>query len=84
LWIYPPLNAVTVHKQDSLIEYSFGKRRVVHAFCGTCAVPIWEKFLDPAKADSIGLNVRAINDLDFKALPSRVHNGAASMPQYEF
>jgi hypothetical protein len=69
--------------QESLVEYMFGKKSIVHGFCGICGVPMWEQFLNPTKADSIGLNVRALIGVNAAELPSKVHNGAGSPPQYE-
>ncbi|KAJ7064921.1 Mss4-like protein [Mycena amicta] len=83
LWIYPPVSAVTILSDASIVDYTFGPKQVVHGFCATCAVPMWERFLNPAKAASIGINVRAIDGLNFRDLPSRVHNGAATPPQYQ-
>ncbi|KAJ6595650.1 Mss4-like protein [Mycena vulgaris] len=83
LWTYPPKSAVTVQTQDSLVEYSFGRKAIVHGFCGICGVPVWEQFLSPTKKNSVGVNVRLINGLDWVGLPTKVHNGAASPPQYE-
>ncbi|KAJ7037913.1 hypothetical protein C8F04DRAFT_1393275 [Mycena alexandri] len=83
LWAYPLTKDVTVHTKTSLIEYTFGPKQVVHGFCGTCAVPVWEHFLSPAAAHTMGINVRAIADFDFARLPTRVHNGKATPPQYQ-
>ncbi|KAF7325321.1 GFA domain-containing protein [Mycena venus] len=65
LWAYPPKADVTVHTQGSLVEYIFGNKMIVHGFCGICSVHVWEQFLKPEKAHTIGLNVRAINGFDF-------------------
>jgi hypothetical protein len=65
------------------VEYMFGRNQVVQGFCGICSVHVWEKFLRPDKAHTIGLNVRAINGFNFAELPTRVHNGKATMPQYQ-
>ncbi|KAJ7163951.1 Mss4-like protein [Mycena crocata] len=85
MWAYPAKAAVTVHTQASLVEYSFGRKLIVHGFCGICGVPMWEQFLKPEKAHSVGLNVRAMNISveDFAKLPKKVHNGAATLPLYE-
>ncbi|KAJ6588746.1 hypothetical protein B0H19DRAFT_1248359 [Mycena capillaripes] len=82
LWAYPPKDDVIVHTQDSLVEYMFGRNIIVHGFCGVCSVHVWEKFLSPVKAHTIGLNTRAINGFNFAELPTKVHNGKATMPQY--
>ncbi|KAF7344512.1 GFA domain-containing protein [Mycena sanguinolenta] len=83
LWTYPPITDVTVHSQESLVEYMFGNKLIVHGFCGVCSVHVWEKFLKPEKAHTMGLNVRAINGFNFAELPTKVHNGKARMPQYQ-
>ncbi|KAJ7266882.1 hypothetical protein B0H12DRAFT_1098573 [Mycena haematopus] len=85
LWIYPLTTDVTVHAQESLVEYTFGNKLVMHGFCGICSVHVWEKFLKPEKAHTMGLNVRAINvnGFNFEELPTKVHNGKASMPPYQ-
>ncbi|KAF7316376.1 GFA domain-containing protein [Mycena indigotica] len=83
LWTYPPVSAFAIASGVSLAEYTFGRKQVVHAFCSTCAVPVWERFLLPAKAASMGVNVRTIHGLDYRDLPSRVHNGVATLPKYE-
>ncbi|KAJ6495296.1 Mss4-like protein [Mycena sanguinolenta] len=83
LWTYPPIADVTVHAQGSLVEYTFGNKLIVHGFCGVCSVHVWEKFLRPEKAHTIGLNVRAIAGFNFAELPTKVHNGKARMPQYQ-
>ncbi|KAJ7359130.1 Mss4-like protein [Mycena albidolilacea] len=82
IWAYPVKADVTVHAQESLVEYAFGQK-IVHGFCGVCSVHVWEQFLTPAKAHTIGLNVRAIGDFDFAQVPTKVHNGRATMPQYQ-
>ncbi|KAJ7754525.1 Mss4-like protein [Mycena metata] len=83
LWAYPLKKDVTVHTQTSLVEYTFGRKQIVHGFCGTCAVPVWEHFLNPSKAHTMGINVRTIDGLDFTSLPTRVHDGKATLPQYQ-
>ncbi|KAJ7037909.1 Mss4-like protein [Mycena alexandri] len=83
LWAYPLTKDVTVRAQTSLVEYTFGRKQIVHGFCGTCSVPVWEYFLNPAKAHTMGINVRAIADFEFARLPTRVHNGKATPPQYQ-
>ncbi|KAJ7643244.1 Mss4-like protein [Mycena rosella] len=67
-WIYPQQKSLTVHSQDSLVEYTYGRFRTYHAFCGTCGVAVWERFqADPPRTD-IGLNVRTMNGLDWSTL----------------
>ncbi|KAJ7640844.1 hypothetical protein DFH06DRAFT_623740 [Mycena polygramma] len=83
VWVYPLIADVEVHTQKSLVEYMFGRNIIVHGFCGVCSVHVWEKFLNPAKAHTIGLNCRAFNGFDYKKLPTKVHNGKATPPQYE-
>ncbi|KAF8190407.1 Mss4-like protein [Mycena galopus ATCC 62051] len=78
LWTYPLIADVTVHTQESLVEYSFGRKLIVHGFCGICSVHVWEKFFKPEKVHTIGLNVRAIDGFNFTELPTKVHNGKAT------
>lgn len=40
LFIYPPSKAINFQKQDSLIEYRFGKKSLGHHFCGQCGCKV--------------------------------------------
>ncbi|KAJ7250660.1 Mss4-like protein, partial [Mycena rebaudengoi] len=82
VWAYPLRQSLTVHDQDTLVEYQFGSRRIRHGFCGVCGVSVWEHFVDPARLD-MGLNVRAINEFDWSALEIEKIDRKSRLPLYQ-
>ncbi|KAJ7125254.1 Mss4-like protein [Mycena epipterygia] len=81
-WIYPQRKSMTIHSQDTTVEYTYGRRRTMHAFCGHCGVAVWERFLDPARSD-IGVNIRAINGVDWTTLTVEMLDRKGLPPLYE-
>ncbi|KAJ6590016.1 Mss4-like protein [Mycena vulgaris] len=81
-WIYPQRSAMTIHCQDTVVEYTYGRRRTMHTFCGNCGVAVWERFLTPGRTD-IGLNVRAMNDIDWSTLTVEMLDRKGLPPLYE-
>ncbi|KAJ7185604.1 Mss4-like protein [Mycena filopes] len=79
LWSYPLKTDVTIHTQRTLVEYTFNRKQILHGFCRTCGVSVWELFLNPAKAHTMGLNLRTVDNFaSVASLPTKVHNGKAT------
>ncbi|KFY52856.1 hypothetical protein V496_08142 [Pseudogymnoascus sp. VKM F-4515 (FW-2607)] len=55
---------------DALKKYSFEPRHLTYRFCGFCGTNIFVKELG-----EIGINARALVDIDVEALPKRHHDG---------
>ena len=73
IWAYPHRSAVQLHDlNDSLVDYSFGKKVTSHKFCRVCGVAVANVILDPSaphpSVEILPINVRTINGLDLLAL----------------
>jgi hypothetical protein len=73
---------MSIHSQDTVLEYTYGRHRTMHAFCGNCGVAVWERFLDPARKD-LGLNVRTMNGVDWSTLTVEMLDRKGLLPLYE-
>ncbi|KAJ7125264.1 Mss4-like protein [Mycena epipterygia] len=82
-WVYPKCTSVTIHSQETVVEYTYGLRRVMHAFCGHCGVAVWERFTSPRKSDGMGINVRAMNGVDWSTLTIKMLDHKKIPPLYE-
>jgi hypothetical protein len=62
LFLYPRRQDVTVHKgEESLKSYQFGKKQLLHRFCGECGSSVWHDprlwMLGDGVPDLLGVNV---------------------------
>ncbi|KAJ7681202.1 Mss4-like protein [Mycena rosella] len=82
LWIYPPTAKITFKREDSMTEWTFGRRDTYHGFCKICGVAIRERFDQPGRLDT-ALNVRTMNGLNLGALEIKTLDGKGLLPPYE-
>ncbi|KAJ7248443.1 glutathione-dependent formaldehyde-activating enzyme [Mycena rebaudengoi] len=86
LWAFPSSEHFVVIKGDedkTLKEYRFGKRIMAHKFCLTCGTSVMGRVHKPDGAQSIAINVRALEDIDPESLVVRTSNLALKEPQYQ-
>lgn len=62
LFIYPRRQDVVIHKgEDTLKSYQFGKKQLLHRFCGECGSSVWHDprlwMLGEGVPDLLGVNV---------------------------
>ena len=62
LFLYPRRQDVVVHKgEDALKSYQFGKKQLLHRFCGGCGSSVWHDprlwMLGEGAPDLLGVNV---------------------------
>ncbi|KAJ7453678.1 Mss4-like protein [Mycena galericulata] len=81
VWIYPDTPDVTLTGRDVLVEYTFGRQKTYHGFCGRCGVAICQRFV--GRDHRSALNVRTMNGVDLSALEITTHDGKARLPPYE-
>ncbi|ESZ89779.1 hypothetical protein SBOR_9839 [Sclerotinia borealis F-4128] len=82
-WVFPAKDCFEIIKgEGTLKEYHFGKRTMVHRFCGTCGTGVQGfRYNTPAGMD-IGINVNSLQDIDQWSLTVKKYNGLAHEPQY--
>lgn len=61
--------------EDSLSDYQFNKKTIHHLFCKNCGVSSFGKGIMPNGARMVSINVRCLDDFDFKNLPITEHDG---------
>ena len=65
---------MVIHGEENLGEYTFNLKKNHHRFCKICAVPI-DNVARDKEVDFHSVNVRALNDVDLKALELDKSNG---------
>ena len=87
LYIYPKRDAVTIHGEGVLTDYSFAKKQSSHCFCSICGVTCFVKVLSAADdriSNICPVNVRTIHGVDLEKLKVEKFDGWNKMePKYE-
>ncbi|KAJ6631811.1 Mss4-like protein [Mycena sp. CBHHK59/15] len=90
LWAFPAnaddFAVVKGDENSTLVTYEFGKRTMAHKFCPTCGTSVICRMHNPSNANgmSVGINLRAVADLDFASLPVNTsYKGSALEPAYQ-
>ncbi|KAJ6570070.1 glutathione-dependent formaldehyde-activating enzyme [Mycena vulgaris] len=87
IWALPATNGDFVvvggDEDTTLKSYEFGKRTMAHKFCPTCGTSVLVRMHTPANGHFLGINVRALMDVEFDSLQVRVSDGAAQEPPYQ-
>jgi hypothetical protein len=73
---------ITFSGEESLVEYTFGRRTVYHGFCKVCGVAISERFDPPGRLEK-AVNARTITGLDLSKLTIEKWNGKGVGPAFE-
>jgi len=60
---------------DNLNEYRFNKKKIQHLFCKTCGTQSFGRGKAPDGSDTVMVNVRCLDDVDFSKLPTTEFNG---------
>ncbi|KAJ6536681.1 glutathione-dependent formaldehyde-activating enzyme [Mycena vulgaris] len=86
LWAFPASKedfVVVKGDEDSTLKtYQFGKHTMAHKFCPTCGTSVMARMLNVG-GPSVGINIRALTDVDGEALTVVTSNGAATEPLYQ-
>ncbi|KAJ7824917.1 Mss4-like protein [Mycena leptocephala] len=86
LWVLPARNEdfVVVKGEESALQtYEFGKRTTEHKFCPTCGTSVIARVRDSGDATPIGVNIRALADVDPASLHVLPIDAAAVEPLYQ-
>ena len=76
LLAFIPATSFTLKQgQDALSDYQFGKKHIHHLFCKTCGIGSFGKGKGPDGTEMIAVNVRSLENFDFKALPVDFYDG---------
>ncbi|KAK4100896.1 hypothetical protein N658DRAFT_524433 [Parathielavia hyrcaniae] len=80
LWLVPQKPLTVIKDEGKLVHYSFGGKKMDHQFCGTCGTTvIATSDLFPLK---VGVNVRALQNVDFWGLEVKTFDGDTYDPPY--
>lgn len=60
---------------DALHDYQFGKKHIHHQFCKYCGIGAFGHGRIPDGKKMYAVNVRCLEDFDFKALPIDQYDG---------
>ncbi|KAK4121717.1 hypothetical protein N657DRAFT_116887 [Parathielavia appendiculata] len=77
LWVEKPLTVIK--DEGKLVHYSFGPKKVDHQFCGSCGTTVIATIDQFPK---VGVNVRALQNLDLWGLEVKPFNADTFDPQY--
>ncbi|KAJ7461999.1 Mss4-like protein [Mycena latifolia] len=87
LWAFPASSedfaVVKGDEESTLKSYEFGKHTMAHKFCPTCGTSVMARMLNPIKGPSVGINIRALMDVDPESFPVLTSDGAAITPPYQ-
>jgi len=64
----PAENFKIVSGEDNLTDYRFNKKFIAHLFCKDCGVQSFSRAKNKEGKDTVGLNMRCIDDIDLKKL----------------
>ncbi|KAJ7461998.1 Mss4-like protein [Mycena latifolia] len=86
LWAFPASSedfvVVKGDEDNTLKTYKFGKHTTAHKFCPTCGTSVMARMLN-ANGPSVGINIRALMDVDPESLAVATSDGAATEPLYK-
>ncbi|KAJ7770990.1 glutathione-dependent formaldehyde-activating enzyme [Mycena maculata] len=84
LWAFPATSedfVVVKGDEDSTLKtYEFGKRTMAHKFCPTCGTSVMARI---HSRQAVGINIRALVDVDTATLEVITSDGAATEPPYQ-
>ncbi|KAJ7181619.1 glutathione-dependent formaldehyde-activating, GFA [Mycena crocata] len=88
MWAFPAstgdLIVVKGDENESLKSYEFGQRSTMYKFCATCGTSVLGRMPNaPIGRSSIGVNIRALADVNLDALAIITNNGSATKPEYQ-
>ena len=61
--------------EKDLTEYRFNKKVIQHLFCKTCGVQSFGRGKGPDGSDTVMINLRCVDNVDFSKLPTTQYNG---------
>ncbi|KAJ6479882.1 Mss4-like protein [Mycena vitilis] len=79
IWTFPNNLKITNGEESSLKSYEFGKRKMAHKFCPNCGTSVMARSVD----GQVGVNMRALADLDLWSLSVSTTDGVKVPPLYE-
>ncbi|KAJ7464641.1 Mss4-like protein [Mycena latifolia] len=87
MWTFPASDedfAIVNGDEDTTLKsYEFGKHTMTHKFCPTCGTSVMVRMREPVNGHSIGINIRALMDVEFDSLKVLLSDGAAREPVYQ-
>ncbi|KAJ7629243.1 Mss4-like protein [Mycena polygramma] len=80
LWTFPDnLNITKGEENSTLKSYEFAGRKMTHKFCPNCGTSVMARSVD----GQVGINMRALADVDLWSLSISSIDGAKTQPPYE-
>ncbi|GAB1318689.1 Glutathione-dependent formaldehyde-activating enzyme [Madurella fahalii] len=77
MWVITENRPTIVRGEDALVSYQFASKTMEHHFCSNCGTAVMGK-----APMGVGINVRALQDVDIWALEIEAYNGETREPQY--
>lgn len=71
----PASQFTLVSGEADLTEYRFNTKKIAHLFCKTCGIEAFGRGAAPDGTETIAVNLRCLDGLDLKALPTTEYNG---------
>ncbi|ROW09624.1 hypothetical protein VMCG_02593 [Cytospora schulzeri] len=83
-WLFPGQENFEVAKGsiDDLTAYTFGKGEYVYRFCPDCGTAVMAEMPNNDPAMKIGINARALQNLDVWSLDIKPYDGKSTPPLY--
>jgi len=69
--------------ENTLREYRFGSKDLLHRFCPTCGTSVYAESLTRPPPSNMGVNVRTLQGVDLWSLEQNIFDGSVLPPQYE-
>ncbi|KFY14824.1 hypothetical protein V492_02390 [Pseudogymnoascus sp. VKM F-4246] len=83
-WIFADAGNFKIVRGDGMLTaYDFGAGSMIHKFCPTCGTNVLGLPHGEQQGTHVGINARALMDVDLWALESKPYDGAATQPAYK-
>jgi hypothetical protein len=75
LWFVPRENLRLRTPEGNAATYMFNKHVIRHRFCPSCGIHVYGEATDPSGKPMAAINVRCLENFDFKRLPVEHFDG---------
>ncbi|KAK4166062.1 hypothetical protein QBC43DRAFT_26100 [Cladorrhinum sp. PSN259] len=83
IWVMAGVDLTIIKDEGTLVDYSYGPKNLIHKSCGKCGVAVFSTSDTNPPSMKVGVNARALQNLDFYNLKTTDYGGAALGAKYE-
>ncbi|KAK3985102.1 Mss4-like protein [Cladorrhinum sp. PSN332] len=83
IWVMPGVQPTIIKDEGTMVDYSFGSKKMAHRFCGKCGIAVLGVSDNYPPPMNVGVNARTLQNLDFYSLERTSYDGAALGTKYE-